>query len=109
LVNEILGALRLEKHPDKTFIGRIGTSASRADHKSASLPSALVTRYSSPKRNRPDSSAAFRRCLSSRQSRRNDQISASAGQSRRRRHTHAKAPSSTASEARAAVSPAAAV
>jgi hypothetical protein len=23
LVNEILGALRLEKHPDKTFIGRI--------------------------------------------------------------------------------------
>ena len=23
LVNEILGALRLEKHPDKTFIGRV--------------------------------------------------------------------------------------
>jgi hypothetical protein len=85
------------------MVSALSTSASRADHKSASLPSALVTRSNRPKRNRPESSASFRRCFSSGQWRRNDQTSASAGQSLRRRQTQANAASSAASETRAAV------
>ena len=44
-----------------TSASPFSTSASRAEHKSASLPSALVTRCSSRQRNRPASSAPLMR------------------------------------------------